>query len=340
MKELIGQKILFISANLYPISAGDSLFSSKLVNELAISNALTVVSLSKEPFDLDENIVWNTVYERRLVWKHLLRLVYNQALAITGPVNFPRHLLREKWDVIIIDHLRSYGIVRRMLSNLSFNRLFYVAHNIEILNNKQKIYFEKNRTNKLKAHLNWGIRNRESEIIRRSNMVFALTENDEYVIRNLFYKENVGKVALKINPQNKPRNSTDILLIGSLKWYPNLIGVTDFLDCFEKHPELKNRVSIIGAGSENLSSRDNRVSILGFVENLEAQYARAGYLVVTNVYGTGIKMKIHDALEKGLIVLAIKEAALGYNQYELNNLLVFENIKGIMLFLQENNNLN
>ena len=335
MEKLDRQKILFISANLYPVTAGDSFFSRKFISELASTNALTVITLSNAPLSGEDSVIWYTVQEKKGIWKHLLRLLSNQALAIIGPTNFPRTLLFEEWDVIIVDHLRSYGIVRNRLIKLKYKSLFYVAHNVEILNTKQKIYFEKHRFNKLKARLNWGISYRESEIICKSDKVLALTENDAYVIRNIFFKKNVKNISLKINPCIETSSFGDILLVGSLNWYPNLTGVIDFLDHFKLYPDLNNKVIIIGAGGKGLITQDSRVSILGFVEDIGSIYARAGYLVVTSVFGTGIKMKIHDALEKGLKVLAIKEAAVGYNQSELTNLFVFENTNEIMLFLRE-----
>jgi hypothetical protein len=74
------------------------------------------------------------------------------------------------------------------------------------------------------------------------------------------------------------------------------------------------------------------VQIHGFVDDLESIYSACEYLVVPNIFGTGIKMKILDGLNRGLKVLAVRESAVGYDE-KTENLIVFDDVDDICNYI-------
>ena len=60
------------------------------------------------------------------------------------------------------------------------------------------------------------------------------------------------------------------------------------------------------------------------------------FLIVANIHGTGIKVKIYEAIKKGLPVLTIKESSLGYSHLKENELLsVADNFNDITNLLRK-----
>ena len=332
-------KVLFISANSFPPTAGDSLYSYGIIKELSIDNDLTVLSLSSleaKGYEADFNCRWIHCQERFNRWKHLVRYLKNGSLSIIGPVQIGKDILSAEWDYVVVDHLRSYGMISNQLKNLKYLELVYLAHNVEYMNRIQKISFGESAREKLLEYLNWAIFFQEKRLIRRATKVFALSEYDAYIFRNRFLKKEIG-IQFPIYPfeaKSKRNQGNGILLIGSLEWFPNRLGVEDFLSSLAEEVLEKREVYIVGKLPRGFNVKWDKANInfLGFIEDLESIYQRCEFLVVPNKYGTGIKMKVLDGIQNGLKVLAVKEAALGYSS-STKNLIVFSSINEINEFL-------
>lgn len=329
-------KVLFVSANIYPPVAGDSLFSFGVIQELLDKNNVTVLTLSSIEAEGNVHCDWITCQERFKKAKHLVRYINHRSLSIVGPVQLDKELISKEWDYVVIDHLRSYGMISNVLHRLRFSELIYIAHNVEYLNRIQKIAFSTSMKETLLGYLNIGIFFQEKRLINRAEKVFALSEYDAFVLRNRFMKKEIG-IQSPIYPFKKKRTQNEgngILLIGSLEWFPNRLGVEDFISCLADEVLEKRRVYIVGKLPGGFSSKwsKNNIEFLDFVNDLESIYLRCEYLVVPNKFGTGIKMKIIDGLCNGLKVLAVKESAVGYAR-ETENLKVFSSINEINEFL-------
>lgn len=332
-------KVLFVSSNSYPPIAGDSLFSFGIIKALTIQNRVTVLTLSiidQKSKDKVPHCEWISTHEKGGRYKHLIRYLRNRSFSLIGPVGIENDLLIQDWDYIVIDHLRSFGMISHDLKKIRFSKLIYLAHNVEYLNRKQKIAFSVSCKEKLLESLNIGIDMQEKRLIQKADKVFALTEHDAFVFRNRFLKKNVFVQSPdypfeKTLSQNR---GSGILLIGSLNWFPNRLGVEEFLSCISDQVLRNRTVFIVGHCPEDFKKRwkKENVEFCGFVKDLESIFKRCEYLVVVNLFGTGIKMKIIDGLNNGLKVLAVKESAIGYAR-ETKNLNVFNSVSEINEFL-------
>ena len=228
-------------------------------------------------------------------------------------------------------------MIAHVLKKLKFSQLVYLAHNIEYLNRKQKIAFSESSRERLLEKLNIGIDKQENKLIQKADKVFALSDHDSFVLRNGFLKREVS-VQPPVHPFEKKTLRTlgnGILLIGSLKWFPNRLGVEDFLSCISEQVLQKRQVLIVGGYPEEFKERwkKENVEFCGFVEDLESIYNLCEYLVVPNIFGTGIKMKVLDGINNGLKVLAVKEAAIGYSPETYEHLRIFPSVHEINDFL-------
>jgi glycosyltransferase involved in cell wall biosynthesis len=71
-----------------------------------------------------------------------------------------------------------------------------------------------------------------------------------------------------------------------------------------------------------LTNMDSRVSVLGYVDDIAAEYSQAACMISPILYGAGVKVKLIDALAHGQIVVANSKACEGTHLLDGDNLLI------------------
>lgn len=129
----------------------------------------------------------------------------------------------------------------------------------------------------------------------------------------LRYVPNVLDVAT-IEPRREPHDPPRALLVANFTYAPNREGL-DFLlgevmpRVWEAQPSV--RLDVAGRGYDAPAALDERVSPLGFVDDLEPLYTRAACALVPLLSGAGSPVKFIEALAHGLPVVATPRAAAG-----------------------------
>jgi glycosyltransferase involved in cell wall biosynthesis len=127
----------------------------------------------------------------------------------------------------------------------------------------------------------------------------------------LRYVPNVVDVAA-IEPRRAPADPPEALLVGDFTYAPNREGL-DFLlgevmpRVWATEPEL--RLSVAGRGAD--APADPRVTLHGFVDDLDPLYERAACALVPLLSGGGSPLKFIEALARGVPVVATPRAAAG-----------------------------
>jgi glycosyltransferase involved in cell wall biosynthesis len=105
----------------------------------------------------------------------------------------------------------------------------------------------------------------------------------------------------------------DLVFVGS----DNILNVEGLISFFEEHMTwlAKYRIAVCGkvcqqAALMQIASRHPNVSLLGFVEDMDQVYRRSK-AALSPVRGTGLKIKIVDALAKGKPVFASQSSLAG-----------------------------
>jgi glycosyltransferase involved in cell wall biosynthesis len=129
----------------------------------------------------------------------------------------------------------------------------------------------------------------------------------------LRYVPNVIDLA-RITPVSLPQPERRVIFVASFFYTPNRNGLSFLLD--EVFPRVwaelpDTRLTLVGAGLQELPGADPRVEPLGFVEDLGAAYASASCAVVPLLQGGGTPLKFIEALAYGLPVVATPRAAAG-----------------------------
>lgn len=103
----------------------------------------------------------------------------------------------------------------------------------------------------------------------------------------------------------------DYLFLGS-SFFANIEGVQWFLN--NVIPKTKGNFTIAGKNMEKVPFKNlnDRVTVIGFVEDLNALYARAKCIISPIFSGSGMKTKTAEALMYGKTIIGNKEAFEGY----------------------------
>ena len=127
----------------------------------------------------------------------------------------------------------------------------------------------------------------------------------------LRYVPNVVDVAA-VEPKRAPADPPEALLVADFTYAPNREGL-EFLvaevmpQVWRVEPRLRLRV----AGRDAPHGWDERVELLGFVEDLDPLYERAACALVPLLSGGGSPLKFIEGLAHGLPVVATPHAAAG-----------------------------
>ncbi len=161
----------------------------------------------------------------------------------------------------------------------------------------------------------------EKKYFSKTNYVFAISQTD---VKRLV-KRGVSEEKIKVLPIAKQANSVfsfkkkkTLLFVGLLSWRPNSDGFWWFYH--NVFPQIKKQnpdviFEVVGAYPGEKMIRkgelDRNLSILGYVNDLASCYQRASVFVVPIRIGSGIRIKILEALSRGIPVVSTSKGAEG-----------------------------
>lgn len=181
------------------------------------------------------------------------------------------------------------------------------------------------------------VRSYEAAILPRFDIVFAVSEADRQALIEL----QAAPERLRVLP-NLPDPSllerpglsfgaTEpmILYFGTLSWQPNLEGLERFLRFVfplvrQRMPQVRFVIAGKGAPSRlrRLARRTAGVEFLGPVADAEPLYRRARLFIEASPTGGGTRLKVLNALARGLPVVASLQGAEGLEAVPGEHLLV------------------
>ena len=181
------------------------------------------------------------------------------------------------------------------------------------------------------------VRRYEAAILRRFDIVFAVSEADRRALIELGADLERLRVLpnlpdpslLERPPLSLAAGEPIILYFGTLSWPPNVEGIEYFLRSV--FPTVRRRLPrarlvIAGKGApprlQRLTRRTPGVEFLGAVEDAEPLYRWARLFVEASRSGGGTRLKVLNALARGLPVVATPEGAEGLDAGAGEHLLV------------------
>ena len=127
----------------------------------------------------------------------------------------------------------------------------------------------------------------------------------------VYYKDTA-----KINTVSLDQDEFRILFVGG-KFWPNILGITWFVENVMPKLNKRAKLYIVGRGmeylqEEELFNKTKNVTVVGGVENLDYWYNSANITVGPIFHGDGMKTKTAEALMYGKKFIGTTEALCGY----------------------------
>lgn len=157
----------------------------------------------------------------------------------------------------------------------------------------------------------------ESRSVAYSDINIVLNERD-----NLQLKQNYNTEANLILPatyedsfdltkSNNAKHEIDYLFVGT-SFFANVEAIRWFIKNVLSNVD--GKLTIIGKGMDSFKKEfeSDRVTVLGFVEDLSKYYYASKVVIAPILSGGGMKTKIAEALMYGKLILGSKEAFEGY----------------------------
>ncbi len=321
-------KILFLTTQLpYPPVSGGVIKTWNLVKHWSSNELMLVCALKegeeKHLGEFRERVpdveLFTIPFDRKRTPLNLLRS-YFTAPSLNVFRNYNKQLeakVKEwapKCDLIFIDHYEMGQYVPK-----SFQKPVVLhEHNAEFVMWERLGEIEKNPLKKALINFEASrIKRAEKMYAKNASVVFAAPNDIEELAaigvdrKKLKPTYHLGEDFLLERPDLEfDQTEKALLFVGTLTWEANIDGLLWFLDeiypsVLEKHPDIhfyivgKNPDPRIVARSQKFES----VELTGFVEDLEPYFKKARAFVIPLRFGSGIKVKLLNAMYRGIPIV-------------------------------------
>lgn len=242
-------------------------------------------------------------------------------------------LVKYKYDFILIEslYLCNYN---NILKEYTDAKLIYRAHNVEY-----EIWerLTKNTTNPIKkwylGYLTKKLKRYEISILNNFDLFVALTKRDlDILIRNGLNKKScilpAGVWMKNYNPEILENfDKIKISFLGSLDWLPNIEGIKWFLDnCWGELKSENKELELHIAGRNTpdwlYKYQDKFTFIHGEVEDSKKFLESCQITIVPLFSGSGMRLKILEALALGRVVITTGIGIEGIDAIENKEMLI------------------
>lgn len=233
-----------------------------------------------------------------------LNIYRNKSVFLASTVN--KLVNENNYDIIFCDHLEMFQYVPQNV----YSKTIMLEHNAEYMiwrryakqvKNpilKTGIFFESSRMKKYELRACKKVR---FIIIAPSDKKYVATKDEDKFI-DTYHPANDFMLQLPLPESND--NNLNLLFIGTMSWVANYQGVFWFIDNVLPHivKKVPNTIfHVIGKFKGETPKLDNKNVILhGFVDDIEPYYKDANIFVCPLLFGAGIKIKVLDALYRGV----------------------------------------
>ena len=235
------------------------------------------------------------------------------------------------FDLVYADHLHMAQYVPAETHALTL----LDQHNVETVILRRFADTQTHKLLRLFAYLELAKMSRyEPEMCRRFDAIWATTEIDQELISPWLAPQQyiealpIGVDTQFFQPQKSKRGPYTIISVGTLSWPANVDGVLWFYD--EIYSLLKKQLPdikfvIVGANPTPTVQQldgDPSVEVTGWVKDIRPFMARSTIMVVPMRGGSGMRVKILNALAMGLPVISTSVGCEGIDVTPGENILI------------------
>ena len=353
MKELNNYKILYLTQT-YPFPANDGgeqglqTHVLELENSIYADNIKMFFSLHNKPtYEVKplkiDNRIFNIRKYKNILSKSVIEFFefflsrYSRSYNIIDTKELRDAIREYNPEIVILDHIGCYKALRAAKYN---GKLIYIAHNIETEFNLGNARLQKNIIKKiiryicaLKAYCT------ERSVMKRADIIGCVSKSDYEIISKHYGNKTVlnNHVPKIENIEWNGSGYKTLFFCGPADFYPNKDAINWIInELAPKMPDIKFKIA--GKNTEKINIKTSNVECFGFVskDELINLYTTSSAFICPIIYGSGIKMKLVEALGYYMPIIATENALEGLNMkleplINRNNLeLTIKNINTIL----------
>ena len=184
-----------------------------------------------------------------------------------------------------------------------------------------EVYFKLWKKNKFKLKnilIYFDLNRSENYFLNKNNINFFLSEVEtkKYHTNGVYSPLPIGLENSKSGIKFSDRENT-LLFFGDFAWLPNLTTVSEIIKLApilkKSHPHFK--ILLIGKNIpksiQNVLKVYDNIKYLGFIDDLKSIKEKSKYLLAPMTIGGGVRLKILEAIQSGIIILTNKEGCEG-----------------------------
>jgi glycosyltransferase involved in cell wall biosynthesis len=343
------KRILFLASQFpHPANSGATIKTASVIDYLGAKHDVHLVCLRSEDLDA-EQIEWAKAFAgfesvqlsrgrnplslaRSYASRVPLSIVRNRSSKMR---NLVERLCREtEFDAVFVD---GWLMAQYVPVEFAGRRLLH-EHNAEyVMWERQAAIVRGPALRRLVRAEARRVRAYEGRIIEEFDRVFAVSDEDRKALVEIGADEKKVKVLpnlpdqvlLEAPPLAFEASETLVLYLGTLTWQPNVEGIERFLRevwplVHRQRPQA--RLLIAGRGASprlrRLAGKGKGVELAGEIDDPEPLYKRARVFIEATRSGGGTKVKLLNALARGLPIVASPEAMEGLEVNASEHLLV------------------
>ncbi|MHB1546046.1 MAG: glycosyltransferase family 4 protein [bacterium] len=348
------KKLLFVTPELpYPPDNGGKVATWMLLKHLSTRYNLNICLFIKsnaqktavKEFADKLGISINQIYFEEL---NLKRNVGNLILSYKNNIpltvyrhfskNFKNHIEKiiDDFDIAFIDY---YSMAQYITDHFKGKKIIH-THNAEYIMWQRKVSIESNPIVKFLIYTeSKRVKNFEKLEYKKFDKVLCVSSNDVENIKKIGVDEN--KIELISATGNRKLisfpdiqfDSTEksLIYIGTLSWEANIDGLIWFIkNCwtvlYRQNPDI--RLNIIGASPgykiKKLIKNLSNVYLTGYLseEDIEGYYSKSRVFIAPLRFGSGIKVKILNAMNRGIPTVTTSIGAEGIGAVDMKHLCI------------------
>ncbi len=277
------------------------------------------IDLKIKPFEAFKNIFSNESY-------HVERFISN---AFTEKII--DILLLDKYDVIqletlfltpYVEEIRKYSDAKIVLRSHNIEHLIWERIAMDCKNPFKRFYIK---------HLSDTLKNYELNVINKFDGIACISKKDEtfFVKNNCIVPITNISFGIDIEEYNYKFAQENISLfhIGAMNWIPNQAGIKWFLQnvwqlIIDEIPDVMFTLAGRKMPTSFNKFKLQNIEIVGEVENAKDFIHSKGIMIVPLFSGSGIRIKIIEAMALGKLVITTKIGAEGINYTHKENILI------------------
>jgi glycosyltransferase involved in cell wall biosynthesis len=307
------------------------------VDIFAYNTTKKMIDINIIPDPLKKSFNWHTpLLDNKLkIWDALWCLIKNKSYHVA---RFDAEHLKK--DLSVLLKKKDYHIIQMeglYLSPLietcrkhSKAKIILRAHNIEhiiwerLMSNEKNLFkksYLKVLTNQLKTY--------ELSVLNKIDAILPISKIDLIFFKSRSIETPLTYIPFGIEIEKNIQNKAELnfFFIGSLDWQPNLVGLIWFLDHvwskFKRlHPNIVFKIAGKNTPVDLYKYQDEQTLILGEVESAHNFIEENGTMVVPLFSGSGIRVKIIEAMAQRKCILSTPIGAEGLYENKDEHILI------------------